>query len=147
MPRISAKRKAISAANRQNVLKRWRKDEVGEHVEQQVGGPDESLPGTSASPAFPRPTTQSAATFRHSLLPPEYREAPEVSENGGLFSISLLRLSAVLNLVSCDECGIKGTWKVIPSYFDCTIEVKVRTKMRASIPNSGYTRVRPSLLA
>lgn len=45
MPCISAKRKTVSAANRQNALKRWNKaEEVGEHAKQHVGEPLPSVP-------------------------------------------------------------------------------------------------------
>lgn len=83
----------------------------------------EPLPGTSASPSFERPSTQSAAGFRHSLLPPGTQSATEVSENNSLLNISYPRMSDILNLVRCEECGRKSTWKVTPVYFDCTINI------------------------
>lgn len=121
MPRVSNRKKAKRAAGRKNIVKRWKKDQ------------DDSAPtcsssldvqaATDATRFHPRPT-ESAANFRHSLLPPEHQYVEEVSENSGMYNISHQRLTELLNLVSCDECGTKSTWKITPSYFDCTVHVR-----------------------
>ena len=123
MPRVSAKRKAKSEIGRENIKKRWKKDDVSQHVVAELpASPDPPPPPSSTS--FLQPPTQSAATFRHNLIPQQYREVQEVSTNSAMYNISHQRLSELLNLVSCGECGTKSTWEITPSYFDCTINVR-----------------------
>ena len=79
MPRVSAKRKARSEIGRENIKKRWKKDDVSQHVVAELpASPDPPPPPSSTS--FLQPPTQSAATFRHNLIPQQYREVQEVSD-------------------------------------------------------------------
>ncbi|MPC23964.1 hypothetical protein E2C01_017033 [Portunus trituberculatus] len=101
MPRLSARKKAVREANRQNILKRWKKDNsdptcIAGVSPQQVAGESRG----AAAPRFHPAPTQSAASFRHSLLPPEYANIQEVSENSGMYNISHQRLSELLNLLT-----------------------------------------------
>ena len=93
MPRVSAKRKARSESGRLKMMKRWGKEKESPHMEQQQVG--EPLPA-SASTSFPEPPTQSAASFRHSLIPEQYREVQEVSESSATYNISHQRLSELM---------------------------------------------------
>lgn len=104
MTRTSAKRKARSARLRENIYKRWRRDS------ERDGGPS-----TDPSP-FHESCTQSAASYRHSLLPPEYQTVQDVRDNSAMYTISHQRLAAVLNMIACTECGEKSTWKLTPNF-------------------------------
>lgn len=124
MPRVSAKRKALSALNRLKGLKRQSKgrEKQRNEVEPLPAPP----PATADPPPFPPPSTPhvSAASFRHSLLPDELRETSTVSDNSALLTISLERLQAVLDLVNCVECGNKCVTKITTQYFDCTFSLR-----------------------
>ena len=125
MPRVSAKRKARTAQMRAMSEKRWKKpkDSVGESEEPGGEGGVGSSGQQQVGAASPEPPTQSAASFRHSLLPQDQR-IEEVTVNSGMYTISHQRLSDLLNLVSCGECGTKSTFNIFPSYFDCTLNIK-----------------------
>lgn len=113
MTRTSAKRKARSARLRENIYKRWRRDTS-------TKPPSTS---TNTSP-FQAPCNISAASYRHSLLPPEYQKVQDVRDNSAMYTISHQRLAAVLNMIACTECGEKSTWKLTPNYFDCAINIR-----------------------
>lgn len=124
MPRVSAKRKALSELNRLKGLKRQSKGREKQRNEVEPLAAPHSA--TADPPRFPPPSTPhvSAASFRHSLLPDELRETITVSDNSALLTISLERLQAVLDLVNCVECGKKCVTKITTHYFDCTFSLR-----------------------
>lgn len=79
MPRVSAKKKALRARRRENILKRWKKDEDSDP--DPTCTRDAAGEAHSAAPSrFHPPPTQSAASYRHSLLPPELANVQEVND-------------------------------------------------------------------
>lgn len=89
MPRVSAKKKARTAATRAMAKKRWEKakDSVGESVEGGGGGGCSGGVQQQVADASLEPPTQSAASFRHSLLP-EDQKAEEGTVSNGMYTIS-----------------------------------------------------------
>ncbi|XP_045110303.1 uncharacterized protein LOC123504081 isoform X1 [Portunus trituberculatus] len=77
MPRVSGKRKAQIEAARQRALKRWKKEE-SEEPETRGGSSGEASTSAASTPATPDPHV-SAASYRHSLLPPEKSEVHQTS--------------------------------------------------------------------
>ena len=121
MPRVSGKRKTQVETARQKALKRWKREE-SEEPETRGGSTGEASTSAATTPATPDPHV-SAASYRHSLLPPEESEVHQTSEDSALLVISLQRLQTIFNLVKC-ECGNGITAKVTSYLFDCTINLR-----------------------
>lgn len=113
MPRVSAKRKAVSGAKCQNNLKTWRQDETEQRA-------------PPAQPSFSSlHSNVSSASYRHSLLLREERETHQTREDSTLIMTSLQIIKTLLSLVKC-ECGNQVTSEVTSEYFDRTVNLRCK---------------------